>query len=164
MASPSMVILEQDYERFMEVLGHLLHESNSKFVFLIDKAGQQIACCGEMQGVDATSLASLTAGNVAATEGVAQLVGEPEFSNLYHEGKRDNLHMTVIADRVILLVVFDERSSLGLVRLRVQQHAPALADAVNTMLQRGRGAQGTPAGTDAAFTEITDADIEALFG
>ena len=83
MASPDLVILEQDHARFVQILDRLRQESNAKLTFLIDKNGQQLARSGELDGVDPTSLASLTAGNVAATDGLAQLIGEREFSILF---------------------------------------------------------------------------------
>jgi hypothetical protein len=70
MAAGHTVITEQDHARFMAILESLDREANAKFVFLLDKSGQQIAATGDLDEVDPTSLASLTAGNVAATEGV----------------------------------------------------------------------------------------------
>src|SRR5512138_670297 len=121
MASPDLVMYEEEYQQIKDILHRLQVDSNSKLVFLVDKNGQQIAAHGDMRGVDATSLASLTAGNVAATDGLAKLIGEKEFSILFHEGERDNIHISIDACRVILVVIFDERSSLGLVRLRVRK-------------------------------------------
>jgi predicted regulator of Ras-like GTPase activity (Roadblock/LC7/MglB family) len=164
MSAPSIMILEEDHARFMEVLGSLERDSNAKLVFLLDKAGRQIASAGEMDAVDPTSLASLTAGNVAATEGVAQLVGEEEFTTLFHEGKRDSLHISVISNKVILLVVFDERSSLGLVRLRVDQHSAELSKIVRDLIGRSEGPNAAAMAAASPFAEITDADIDALFG
>ena len=80
-----------------------------------------------MRGIDTTSLASLTAGCIAATGGLAKIVGEEEFPVHFHQGQRDNLHITLVAGRIILVVVFDERSSLGLVRLRVKKAGAELA-------------------------------------
>jgi predicted regulator of Ras-like GTPase activity (Roadblock/LC7/MglB family) len=146
----------------MAVLDGVRTESNSRFVFLIDKNGQQIARSGEMNDLDPTSLASLAAGNVAATEGLAQLIGEDEFSTLFHEGEKDSVHISVIANKVILLVIFDEHSSLGLVRLRVKQRSEDLARILNAMLARdGDESAAVPAST---LGEITDEDIDALFG
>jgi predicted regulator of Ras-like GTPase activity (Roadblock/LC7/MglB family) len=163
MAAPALIVTSEDHSQFTTVLRRIGQEANAKLVFLLDKAGQQIASAGDMAGVDPTSLASLTAGNVAATEGVATLVGEESFSSLFHEGKHDSLHISVVASRVILLVVFDERSSLGLVRLRVEQNTAPLEEAVRAMMARaetdGRSRTGDP-----AFAEITEADIDALFG
>ncbi len=61
------------------------------------------------------------AGKIAATGGLAKLIGEKEFSTLFHEGVRDKLHISIVASRVILVVIFDSRSRLGLVRLRVKK-------------------------------------------
>jgi len=82
---------EEEYRQIKETLQRLQVDSNAKIVFLVDKNGQQIASHGDMRDVDATSLASLTAGNVAATDGLAKLIGEKEFSILFHEGERDNI-------------------------------------------------------------------------
>ncbi len=108
-------------------------------MFLIDKNGQQIAAAGEIEQFDTTSLASLTAGNVAATDGLAKLIGEREFSVLFHEGQQDHIHISIVAKRAILVVIFDDRSSLGLVRLRVKRASADLEKVFETMLQKGTG-------------------------
>src|SRR5687767_2464899 len=128
MAAPDLVMYEEEYQQIKDILQRLQVDSNSKICFLVDKNGQQIAVHGDMRGVDATSLASLTAGNVAATDGLAKLIGEKEFSILFHEGEKDNLHISVVGSRIILVVVFDERSSLGLVRLRVKKASAELTE------------------------------------
>src|ERR671926_1489028 len=121
MATPDLVMYEEEYQQIKDTLQRLQVDSNAKIVFLVDKNGQQIAAHGDMRGVDATSLASLTAGNVAATDGLAKLIGEREFSVLFHEGQQDHIHISIVGRRAILLVIFDDRSSLGLVRLRVKR-------------------------------------------
>ena len=158
MASPDLVMYEEEYQQIKDTLHRLQVDSNSKIVFLVDKNGQQIAVAGDMRGVDATSLASLTAGNVAATDGLAKLIGEKEFSILFHEGERDNLHISVIGGRVILVVIFDSRSSLGLVRLRVKKASDELNKIFDALLKK------VPApGAGSPFAEITDDDIDNLF-
>jgi predicted regulator of Ras-like GTPase activity (Roadblock/LC7/MglB family) len=164
MTSPTTVVLESDHERFMAILDRIRDEAASKFVFLIDKNGQQIASSGKLVETDPTALASLAAGNVAATEGLAQLIGETEFSTLLHEGQKDSLHITLISDKVILLVIFDEHSSLGLVRLRVKQRSTELETVVQEMSSRSKVTTATIPAPSAALAEITDEDIDALFG
>jgi hypothetical protein len=93
---------------------------------------------------------------------VAQLVGEREFTTLFHEGAKDNLHISLISNRFILLVVFDERSSLGLVRLRVSQFVSELGAVANEVIGRSENQRGGAGAV--AFQEITDEDIDALFG
>src|SRR6476660_2683080 len=125
--SADFVLYEEEFRQLQEALRRLRQEANAKAVFLIDKNGQQIASAGEVEQFDTTSLASLTAGNVAATDGLAKLLGEREFSILFHEGEHDNLHINVVSGTAILVVLFDERSSLGLVRLRVKKATGELA-------------------------------------
>jgi predicted regulator of Ras-like GTPase activity (Roadblock/LC7/MglB family) len=157
-----MEVYEEDYRGLEEALRRLRRDSNAKAVFLIDKNGQQIAAAGDIENFDSTSLASLTAGNVAATDGLAKLIGEREFSVLFHEGQRDHIHISIVARRAILLVIFDERSSLGLVRLRVKRASAEMDRIFEEMAIRSErgfagGAEPSP------FSEITDEDIDSLF-
>ena len=156
----SFVLYEEEFHHLEEALRRLRQDANAKAVFLIDKNGQQIAAAGEIDQFDTTSLASLTAGNVAATDGLAKLIGEREFSVLFHEGQQDHIHISIVANRAILVVIFDERSSLGLVRLRVKRSSGDLERIFETMAGReGQAASGSPS----PFSEITDEDIDALF-
>jgi predicted regulator of Ras-like GTPase activity (Roadblock/LC7/MglB family) len=156
----NLVMYEEEFQRISSVLARLWVDANSKIVFLVDKNGQQIAAKGDLEKVDATSLASLTAGNVAATDGLAKLIGEKEFSILFHEGERDNIHISIVGQRLILVVIFDERSSLGLVRLRVRKAAAELEDVLTQMASKASKEGQAPA---SPFAEITDDDIDALF-
>jgi predicted regulator of Ras-like GTPase activity (Roadblock/LC7/MglB family) len=124
-------------------------------VFLVDKDGQEIASQGEVGNLDTTSLASLAAGNVAATGGMAQLIGEKEFPTLSHEGEKESIHISVVG-RLLLVVVFDERSSLGLVKLRSKQVSHQLA----TMFEEIAAGDYDE---ESPFAGITDEDIDSLF-
>lgn len=110
-----------------EILERCLRESIARCVYLIDKAGQIISANGEMRDIDGTALAALTAGNVAATDELARTIGEKEFSLIFHEGLKDHIHISIVAQRLILIVVFDKTSSIGLVRLRVKKACEELA-------------------------------------
>ena len=115
-----------------------------------------------MRGIDTTSLASLTAGSIAATGGLAKIIGEEDFPVHFHQGERDNLHITLVAKRVILVVVFDDRSSLGLVRLRVKKAGAELAKVFEEIQKKTEQEQTSAAG-GTPFAEITDEDIDNLF-
>ena len=159
--SSDFVLYEEEFVQLEAALRRLRQEANARAVFLIDKNGQQLAAAGEIEQFDTTSLASLTAGNVAATDGLAKLIGEREFSVLFHEGQQDHIHISIVANRAILVVIFDERSSLGLVRLRVKRASGDLEKIFQSMMQKvDTAAAGT--GTS-PFSEITDDDIDALF-
>jgi predicted regulator of Ras-like GTPase activity (Roadblock/LC7/MglB family) len=163
MLGSDLVMYDEEFKQIDTELQKLLQQANAKVVFIVDKNGQLIATAGETEGLDTTSLASLTAGNIAATGGMAKLLGEKEFSILFHEGAKDNIHISVIGQRVILVVIFDQRSSLGLVRLRVKKSAEVLGNIFNELLTKVDREKGSAKG-DSPFAEITDEDIDKLFG
>ena len=159
MTDTPIILHEEQYQRLRDVLHKLRLDSFSKVVFLVDKNGQQIAVQGDVGNLDTTSLASLAAGNVAATGGMARLIGEREFPTLSHEGERESIHICIIG-RVLLVVVFDERSSLGLVKLRVKQASRDLSVLFDEI---ARVAAERKEADAALFAEITDDDIDSLF-
>src|ERR1700739_1279035 len=164
MPAPDIVMYEEELHQIKAIISKLRVDANAKVVFLVDKNGQQIAAHGEIENLDTTSLASLTAGNVAATDGLARLLGEKEFSILFHEGEKDNIHISIVAQRVILVVIFDERSSLGLVRLRVKKASQELERTFEQLLKKAEADRGSLGSRfDSPFAEITDEDIDSLF-
>src|SRR3972149_3484213 len=164
MPGNDLVLHEEEFIRIRDVLSRLRGECNAKIVFLVDKNGQQIAAIGELASIDTTALASLAAGNVAATDSLARLIGEKEFSVLFHEGERDNIHISIVGLRVILVVIFDERSSLGLVRLRVKKASQDLNGVFESIMQKVEAEKAhSGASFESPFAEITDEDIDSLF-
>ncbi len=165
MTAPDLVLYEEEFQKIREALQRLRQDANANVVFLVDKNGQQIAAVGDLNSLDTTSLASLTAGNVAATDGLARLIGEKEFSILFHEGEKDNIHISIVARRVILVVIFDERSSLGLVRLRVRRATGELEKVFEEIARQvEREKESLRVGDfESPFSEITDDDIDRLF-
>ena len=157
------ILFDEEFHQIKDVIGRLKSDAQAKVVFIVDKNGQQIAAMGDMESLDTTSLASLTAGNVAATDGLARLIGEKEFPVLFHEGERDNVYISIVGQRVILVVIFDERSSLGLVRLRVKKSSIELSTTLEDIVARSRAQKSSAVGSHAQFAEITDDDIDALF-
>ena len=158
MADTPIVMREQQYRQIETVLAKLRLDAAARVAFLVDKDGQQIAVSGDVGDIDTTSLASLAAGNVAATTGMALLIGEKEFPTLSHEGERESIHICVIG-RALLVVVFDERSSLGLIKLRVKQVSGELAAIFDEVTRESQ----KNADDAALFAEITDEDIDSLF-
>ncbi|MCP5057803.1 MAG: roadblock/LC7 domain-containing protein [bacterium] len=157
-----LVMYEEDFKKILAVIQRLVRDANAKGVFVVDKNGQLIAEAGEVRGIDTTSLASLTAGSIAATGGLAKIIGEEDFPVHFHQGTRDNLHITLVGGRIILVVVFDDRSSLGLVRLRVKK-AGAEMGKVFEEIQKKAEKEAATGTTKSPFAEITDDDIDNLF-
>ena len=153
------VMYPEEQSQIQTVCSRLHKDANAKAVLLIGKDGQPISDAGDTMNLDITSLSSLMAGNVAATGAVSKLLAEKEFSSQFHEGEKTNVHLSLVQQRAILAVLFDERSSLGLVRLRVRKAGEELGrifEAVN----RKQASRQAPS----IFSEITDDDIDKLFG
>jgi predicted regulator of Ras-like GTPase activity (Roadblock/LC7/MglB family) len=153
-----MVIYEDEFRQIADICERLRRDTSAKAVFLIDKDGQLILATGQYAHLDTTALASLTAGNIAATGGLADLIGEREFSILFHEGEHDSLHISLVASQVILVVMFGEETSVGLVRLRVRKVNEELTKIVQELMQKAKNP-----GADSPFAEISDEDIDILF-
>jgi len=155
-----MVIYEEEHELLTQTCERLARDALAKAIFVVDKDGQLVTSTGETQGIDTTGLASLVAGSTAATGGLAQMLGEEEFPVHFHEGKHTSTHISVIAQEMILVVIFDDRSSLGLVRLRVKR---AYSD-MNKIYESVQARMGDDTKKIDIFSEITDDDIDSLFG
>ena len=158
MVNPQMVIYEEEFNQIQNAVTGLVSSANARVVFVVDKNGQLIAAAGEVDDLDTTSLASLTAGNIAATGGMAKLLRENEFATQFHEGKNAHIHIQLVGNRVILVVIFDSKSSLGLVRLRVRKTTEELNEIFEALLKKP-----DPGAANSPFAEITDEDIDNLF-
>lgn len=159
MAHEQLVLYEEELHKIAVLCEKLQASTDARAVILVDKNGQFIASHGDVTGFDTTSMASLTAGNMAATQGLAKLIGENEFPSVFHEGKNESLHLSVVASQAILVVMFDQRTTLGLVRLRAKKIGEALGEVFTAMKTKAATIQKT-----VPFAEITDDDIDNLFG
>ena len=163
MPGADLILFEEEYQQIHTAISRLRREANAVSVVMIEKSGQAIASVGDMAEIDSTALSSLTAGNVAATEGLAQLIGENQFCSLFHEGERQNIHISLVGGKVILLVVFNEDSSLGLVRLRVRKISNELAGILEVVTTKSAEGVAMGAAHEGPFADITDEDIDKLF-
>ena len=157
-----LVLYSEEYEEIKKILNRLKEETNSRIVIVVERNGQPIAFTGELDGVDTTSLGSLIAGDVAATEALARLLGEQGFSIIFNEGAKEDLHITVIGDKFILAILFDRRTSLGLVRLRARKAAQEL-EGIFRKLEEKMASQRLEMGDQNPLDELTEDDIENLF-
>jgi predicted regulator of Ras-like GTPase activity (Roadblock/LC7/MglB family) len=122
-----LVFYTQDVARLEGELDGFLELSNAKCALLIDKEGHLVTRRGEpLQSASMEAIAALVAGSFAATREMARLLGEQEFSCLFHQGARDSIQVQLIGNRTLLAVVFDERTNLGLVRFYGQETARTL--------------------------------------
>ncbi len=159
MAETPVIINESNYNQIKTVLERLCVEAAARVVLMVDRDGQPIASYGDVANLDTTSFSSLAAGNVAATSSMAKLIGEDEFPSVVHEGERESIFISVIG-RSLLVVVFDQRSTLGLVKLRTKKATYKVASILEEI---AIDSANQSLNESSFFSEITDEDIDSLF-
>lgn len=117
----NIIITKEDLKKINFFLDKVVSSSLAHSVLLIDRSGQLIAQYGNTMDVDILSLSALTAANFGATAEIAKILGEEEFTLLFHKGKNENVYFTAIGEHVIMVTLFDDKTSLGLIRLRINQ-------------------------------------------
>ncbi len=152
-----LILLENDAARLKNLCTGLLEKTCSQAVLLIDRDGQLLTWSGLLKDFDVVSLASLTAGNMAATDGLAHLLGESSFGSIFHQGDRESIFISNVGRRVFVVVIFNERSSIALVRLRLDETLPGLLEIVDDILRKSSQ-------SDLSSVGITDHEIETLLG
>ena len=151
---------EDDYSAIMRSLQRFLHESNARSALLVDRSGQLVATVGESPHFDPTAFATLTAADFSANDQLARLIGETEFSSLFHQGEQESMYLVDIVRRVILVILFDNRTTLGLVRLKVKPTVEELNTLFTAMFQRPQ--DGEAAAGEGLLAGAED-EIDRLF-
>ena len=134
----------------------LLKKAEAKCALLVDKDGHMVTRQGFTQSLDTTALAALLAGSFASTREIARLVGEPEFSVLFHQGKKDHIHIRLVGERTILAIVFDDRTTIGMVRLYAKETSERVKE-----IMSAKQVESESLGT--AFSSSADAKIDDMF-
>jgi len=113
---------KKQFESIEEILSEELIELGIRCVLLIDLAGNIIVNLddGELEH-DVYSLAALAAGNFGAVSAMAKIVGEEDFSLLFHKGESESIHFSKIDDEFLLVTIFGKDVSLGFLRLKVTE-------------------------------------------
>ena len=141
-----IVIHEADAVRIDAVLGRFLADSSCAAALLIDRSGQPLAESGVSRTLDTGSIGALAAAAFSATAALAQLLGESEFSVLFHEGVRESMHVSTVDDDTILLAIFDERTTVGMVRLFAREASTSIGGILEESRKRPKrvGALAAP--------------------
>ena len=154
---------EDDSRKIETVLAGFLRESNARTALIVDRAGQLVATVGEPPTFDPTAFASLTAADFSANDQLARMLGEPEFGALFHQGERESMYLADVARRVILVVLFDNRTTLGLVKLRVKNAVGELNRLFTAMVDSDAGGRRGPE-LESGFGGDAEDEIDKLFG
>ena len=151
---------ENDFKQIQTHLQGFLRESNARCALLVDRTGQLVATVGDTPQFDAAAFASLTAADFSANDQLAKMIGEAEFASLVHQGERESMYLADVAKRIILVVLFDQRATLGLVKLKAKAVVENLNKVFEEMFNRVSSGQAPQKG----LLEGADDEIDKLFG
>ena len=157
--SASWSFTEEDFGAITKALQKFLGETNARCALLVDRSGQLVATVGEQPTFDPTAFATLTAADFSANDQLAQLIGETDFNSLFHQGEKESMYLADIARRVILVALFDNRTTLGLVRLKIKDTVSELTKLFHEVFQRGKDNAHQP-----GLLAGADDEIDQLFG
>ena len=132
---------EDDFGAITQSLQRFLYDSNARCALLVDRTGQLVATVGEQPSFDPTAFATLTAADFSANDQLAKLIGEQDFNSLFHQGEKESMYLADVARRVILVVLFDSRTTLGLVRLKMKGTVEELTKLFEQVFARGSSGQ-----------------------
>ena len=133
-----LVFYENDIERLDSEIDTFLELSKARCVLLVDKGGHLVTRRGEPMKTGLESISALIAGSFAATKEMARLMGESEFSVLFHQGKRDSIQLQLIGERTLMAILFDGRTNLGLVRFYAQESSRRICDILTEIASEER--------------------------
>jgi len=134
----NIIITKKDQEMINICLTKMVTSSFAHCVLLVDRSGQLLAHRGDSPAIDILSLAVLTAANFGATAEIARLLGEEEFTLLFHKGRCENVYFSAIGDHAIMVTLFDDNTSLGLIRLRINKVIDELSKIVCSIFDKGK--------------------------
>ena len=135
-----LVIQEEDATRITQILTRFLGDSGAGEALLIDRGGQLLAMDGVSRTLDTVSISALAAAAFSSTAAMAQLLGETEFTMLFHEGAKSSIHVSTVDKEAILLAVFDERTTVGMVRVFAKEASRAVGAVLGEARARPRPA------------------------
>ncbi len=159
LGSENFNLQDNEFRRIQAILAKMQNELRAELVLLISRSGQPIVISGPAENIDCTALASLAAANLAATDGLANIVGEREFSVLVHQGRQRSLFISDLMKRFSLVLVFDATASSGMVRYKCKRTTLLLEDVIRDFQRRIEKAE--PA---MGSLQFSDEEIEQLLG
>lgn len=156
-------LTEGDVQQLDRLLSTFVTEARASCAVLVDRSGRQITKAGNTAALDAATFASLVAGDFAASDQLARILGEDEFSSLYHAGERNSMFLADVQGWGILAALFDGKTTLGMIRLRSKLVVPKLAAVFADIAARPKQSALSLGMDDNWLSEAED-EIDRLFG
>lgn len=155
-------LIESDVQQLGELLNGFVSDAHAHCAVLVDRSGRLLTMAGDTGAMDNITFASLVAGDFAASDQLARLLGEEEFSSLYHAGEGTSMFLADVSGWGILAALFDGQTTLGMIRLRSKTLVPKIATLFEMIAARPRLSAATP-GMDETWVSEAEDEIDKLF-
>jgi predicted regulator of Ras-like GTPase activity (Roadblock/LC7/MglB family) len=161
MKNNRLIFYKEDIEKIESVLDKFIEKSQANCVLLVDLEGHLVAKKGFTSDLDTTSISALVAGAFASTQAVAKKLGEKEFSVMFHQGENENIHISLVGTRSLAVIIFDDRTTIGMVRLYATQVAEELGKIFSIIEDKQNS--GERQGLSKNYTEQAEAQLDSFF-
>lgn len=118
-------------EALREPMRSFVRESRVRTAVLVNHSGQVLARHGFTRSYDVVSVAALAAAAHSSAHALAELIGAGRWVHLHHAGKENQLFLAPIGEpgtELVLVAIFDQDSTLGLVQLFFDRLAEAIEE------------------------------------
>ena len=161
-----LVFYSEEIDKINEQLTDFLDSTQAKAVLVVDIEGHLVTKMGYTKSLDTESLSALIAGSFASTTQVANILGEEGFNEIFHQGKNDNIFIALVHERSMIVVIFDDRTTIGMVKFYADSLRKNL-DAVFTETEQKRETEGPKEEDDFLQDDFSDSmksKLDDLFG
>lgn len=159
-----MVLTKNDIDLLDRTLFEIIKKAEARCALLVLQDGRPLAHRGQTEGIDLDALCALIAGSFATTREIARLLGEPEFTVMFHQGESEHIHNLLVDADTILTVVFDDRTTIGMTRLYAKEAKPILAETLARARDRATREETTESDDDDDLENITQERYDSVFG
>lgn len=129
---------ESVYNTLQEDLKTFLNNSEANSVMLCDRGGNIIVDNGGTVNESADLISALVAGAFAATKELAAVLGEDEFTAIFHQGVNTSIFISAVGEEVLLLALFDNNTTAGLVKMYALNAITKIRGVFSTLETNGR--------------------------
>ena len=161
----ALVFYEDDIQAIEAIMDAFLKKSVARCALLVDQDGHMITTRGKTENVDLDTISALVAGSFAATKALARQFGDEDFTALFHQGRGGNIQLSLVGERALLTALFEDNTTIGMVRLYASESAKRLGDIFRRQTARpvpGNGAAS--ASKNAAFSAGSAGALDDVFG
>ena len=156
-----LIFYEEDVDKINTCLEGFLERSQANCALIVDVEGHLVTKKGFTQSLDTTSIAALVAGSFASTRALAKNLGEKEFSVIFHQGDKESIHIALIADRCLIVIIFDDRTTIGMVRHYAKEVTEELSGILDKIATKEE--QGPNPITDTSFRREAETKLDEFF-